>query len=72
MKRLTTIRARSGNKPFRYRPWPRASVLAGASIAIMILMGRAGSGAAQDTREGDAKTPYAQVQNLGRVRVIVR
>jgi hypothetical protein len=48
MKRLTTIRSRSTRKPFQGRSWPRASVLAGASIAIMILTGRAGSGAGQD------------------------
>src|SRR5579863_5825619 len=60
MKRLTTIRARSAGKPFRARPWPRASVLAGASIAIVILMGMASSGTAQDTGSA-ARTATAGV-----------
>ena len=58
MKRQTAIRTRSAGKPFRDRPWPRASVIAGASIAIMILMGRAGFGAAQDPADTLFKEPY--------------
>jgi hypothetical protein len=27
---------------------------------------------ATSQREGDAKTPYARIQNLGRVRVVVK